>query len=514
MRGFLVIKRETQMRISTLKVTNYRCFEELKLSFSDRINVFVGANNGGKSSVLKCLLELQEPSISSSDARTKENQIKISMTFSGWPRDEKGIEQNGFTNIDMIFNKNATSTKNLTNPFTNSISDFTKSPDREPDNLIYPFLAKRKTNIFDQAINSNAAKSVRGDLYNLVAKIDRLADSGHSKHNIYKNACSDILGFYVHCQASANGKQAGFLINDFDFIPIESMGEGVSNLLGMIVNLCVANDQIFLIEELENDIHPKALKSLLNLIIESSISNQFFITTHSNIILSKQGALGDSKIFGVSSKLVDRVPTSIVTELDDPDSRRLALEGLGYELDDLGLWKGWLILEESSAETIINSYLIPWFVPNLAGKLRTLSSNGYHKAKNKFDKLHEQFLYLHLSPIYKNKAWVILDGGQSEGTEIEKMKSLYVEKYKWNDGNFRQFSKHDFENYYPSQFMDQIQKISELKKEERKALKESLLIDTLNWINENPIEAKKELSTSAKEVIDILKQIESSLNKP
>ncbi|NOS91815.1 MAG: AAA family ATPase [Cyclobacteriaceae bacterium] len=502
------------MRISTLNVTNYRCFEELKLSFSNRINVFVGANNGGKTSILKCILELQNSSISSSDARTKENQIKISMTFSGgWPRDEKGVEQNGFTNIDMIFNKNGTSTKNLYNPFTSSISDFTKSPDKEPNNLIYPFLAKRKTNIFDQAINANAAKSVRGDLYNLIAKIDNLIDSGQSKHDKYKNACIDTLGFYVHCKASENGKKAGFLVNESDFLTIESMGEGVSNLLGMIVNLCVAKDQILVIEELENDIHPKALKSLLSLIAESSNSNQFFISTHSNIILSKLGSLEGSKIFGVSSKLVDRVPTSIVTELNDSEDRRIVLEELGYELDDLGLWKGWLILEESSAETIINSYLIPWFVPNLIGKLRTLSSNGYHRAKNKFDKLHEQFLYLHLSPVYKNKAWVILDAGQSESAEIEKMKTLYVEKHSWNDENFRQFSKHDFENYYPSQFMDQIQKISELKKEDRKALKENLLIDTLKWINGNPEEAKKELSISAKEVIDILKQIESSLNK-
>ena len=46
------------------------------------------------------------------------------------------------------------------------------------------------------------------------------------------------------------------------------------------------------------------------------------------------------------------------------------LAHLGHELYDYGLYDGWLILEEASAETIIKDYLINWFVPALAGRLR------------------------------------------------------------------------------------------------------------------------------------------------
>jgi hypothetical protein len=57
------------------------------------------------------------------------------------------------------------------------------------------------------------------------------------------------------------------------------MGEGIPHLLGLINDLCLAENKLFLIEEPENDIHPKALKRLLDLIIQKSQSNQFVIST-------------------------------------------------------------------------------------------------------------------------------------------------------------------------------------------------------------------------------------------
>jgi AAA15 family ATPase/GTPase len=50
-------------------------------------------------------------------------------------------------------------------------------------------------------------------------------------------------------------------------IEVLNMGEGFRNLLPLIVNLCVADGNLFLLEEPENDIHPTALKALLELIL-------------------------------------------------------------------------------------------------------------------------------------------------------------------------------------------------------------------------------------------------------
>ncbi|MBN8652087.1 MAG: AAA family ATPase [Cytophagales bacterium] len=498
------------MKISELRISRYRCFHEITLPFSPTINVLAGSNNSGKSSILKCLLELQEPSISRDDIRKNEDQLYFAIDFgSGWLSNRDGTQfPNCKTYEFLLDHKQARKSLRDNN---GTLREFSQHSNIEPNNIIYPFLSKRKTNAFEQTINQANTTTVKSDLSLLYAKIDRLASSGHSKHEIYKEACQQVLGFNVYCQASGNGKRAGFSVNDVDFISIESMGEGVSSLLGIIVNLCVATKKIFIIEELENDIHPRALKALLHLILDSSATNQFFISTHSNIVVRMLGAASDTKIFGISSQIKNSIPTSIVTEFVDPEKRRELLDDLGYDLSDFGLWKGWLILEESSAETIINSFLIPWFAPGLIGRLRTISSGGYHRAKNKFDKLHDHFLFLHLTPVYKNKAWVILDGGESEGAEILKLKRIYVEKHKWNEEHFLQLSKHDFEDFYPLIFQEKVATIKSLSDKEKQVQKTQLLIELSSWVQVNLDAAKDEFSSSFAEIISILKKIETSV---
>lgn len=449
------------MKISKLSIENYRCFARNSIEFSDTVNILIGSNNAGKSSILKCLLELQYPSIRSSDIRIQKSHLHIKIEFKeGWIKDENGNLLQGYDSyVFSVTNKNTFDRKLYSEK--GSQYGFSKTSDQEPNNLIYPYLAKRKTISFDESINAGLVKSVRADLSNLYSKIDRLADIGHPKHNQYKSACESIIGFYLHCQSSEKGKHGGMLINDFDFIPMHAMGDGISNLAGIICNLCLAEDKIFIIEELENDIHPKALKGLLELIRKSTIENrnQFFISTHSNIVLSYLGADEKSEIFEIKNSFDQKIPTSDIKIRKSLEERIIVLEELGYNLFDFNLWSGWLLLEESSAETIINSFIIPWFFPKLQGKLRTLSTNGCNNLKYRLDKLHDLFLYLHLTPIYKNKTWVIVDNGQSESDELSKIKETYVSKHSWKSENFIQLTHHEFESYFPKVFSKEIAEI-------------------------------------------------------
>jgi hypothetical protein len=84
----------------------------------------------------------------------------------------------------------------------------------------------------------------------------------------------------------------------------------------LIIYLATAKNKLFLIEELENDIHPEALKQLLELIIEKSDGNQFIITTHSNIVMKYLGACEETKILQVTMELnKDGIPTSSVKDI-------------------------------------------------------------------------------------------------------------------------------------------------------------------------------------------------------
>ncbi|MDD5095780.1 MAG: AAA family ATPase, partial [Dehalococcoidia bacterium] len=390
-------------------------------------------------------------------------------------------------------------------------------PPTEPKNFIYPYLSKRKVVSYSEKINEGIVNSVTENFQNLYSKVDRLSNPRHPKNNVYMQACKDTVGFEITAAASHNGKQAVYMVGDFDTIPLSSMGEGVANILGFLVDLCIAKDKLFLVEEPENDIHPKALKSLLGLISKSSRDNgnQFIITTHSDIVVQYLGAEKDSKMFNVSIEMREgEVPTSTVVPVDDtPEARRHLLDSLGYALTDLDLWDSWLFLEESSAERIIRDYLIGWFAPGLSRKLRTFSARTRDEVEPKFEDFNNLFVYLHLQPTYKNKVWVIIDGGEKEEKIIERLRKAYKSS-SWSEDHFLQFGEHDFENYYPEPFTEKVaQVLAKSNGQKKQADKKALLEEVLTWIAQDEEQAKAAFEISAKDVIEKLKLIEAAIGK-
>jgi hypothetical protein len=287
------------------------------------------------------------------------------------------------------------------------------------------------------------------------------------------------------------------------------MGEGVANILGLLLDLCMAEDKIFLIEEPENDIHPKALKKVLNLILKKSEKNQFIITTHSNIVLKYLGADLHNKIFNVKMHLSDKLPTSTIKEVDNsPISRRQILEDLGYELLDFDISDTWLILEESSAEAIIKDFLIPEFVPSLKDRLKICASTGVDKVTARFEAIHSLCLFFHLQKPLNDRIWVLVDDGEKEKKIIEDLKNKYKS---WNPDRFLQFKEHDFENYYPEKFKAKFKELLTKNSNEKREGKRSLLEEVKLWCKNNRDEAKEAFSQSASEVIKILEDIKNNI---
>jgi len=188
----------------------------------------------------------------------------------------------------------------------------------------------------------------------------------------------------------------------------------------------------------------------------------------------------------------------------------IKLEDLGYEPSDYGFWKGYLFLEEATAESIIKDLLIPTFTPTLATVLKTFSARGIDTVFDKFDDFNRLFVFLHLEPTYKNKVWVIIDGGNNEKKIIEDFKKMYVKDDGWDEKHFSQFQNHEFENYYPERFQEDVKKILSDKKN-RQENKTKLVKEVLKWSRENKKEAEIAWEKSAKEVIDKLKEIEKQL---
>jgi hypothetical protein len=150
----------------------------------------------------------------------------------------------------------------------------------------------------------------------------------------------------------------------------------------------------------------------------------------------------------------------------------------------------------------------------LANRIRTVAANGKDDIEPKFQDFHRLFLFIHLDPIYRDSAWVVIDGGVEEEAIIDKLK---VKFSSWDSSHFKQFSKHDFESYYPNEFSQDLQaKIDTISKidnkKEKMKQKKAILDDVLIWIKENEEVAKNAFENSASEVIGILKEIDSRLN--
>lgn len=493
------------MKVKSINLINIKCFEKLKIELSEKINVFIGANNSGKSTILKSLLEMQYPnSLRFEDVRKGYNGATIDIRFSG----NIGLY---FSSNPIYYQKSFNQKNKSTEPVFIANGNVVVSKQinaMEPDNFIYPHLSNRKTSLYNEQINLAYSNTVSGKLDNLYPKIDRISNPEFMPaHQLYKDSCNDILGFMLSAIPSANGKKGGYIIKNQIEIPIDAMGEGVYNLVGLIADIAVAENKLFLIEEPENDLHPQALKKLLDLIIQKSESNQFVITTHSNIVVKHLGKIDSTNIFKVSQKFIEKIPTSACELVKEPEKRREVLEELGYEIFDYDMWECWIFFEESSAERIVRDFIIPEFFPNLLHKVRTYSARTTYEIEKKFEHFNDLFVFLHLTPVYKNKAWVILDNGENEKSIIDKMKNIYT-KSGWDENCFIQFSEHDFESYYPECFQAKVKSIKETtEKQEKRKLKNNLLIEVLKWIDEDRLRAKKKFEVSAKDVIKVIGDI-------
>lgn len=519
------------MWVSNIHLRNIKSFADPgTIALSKGINVLLGANNVGKSIPIKALFMLQDATaIRPADLRVGQNTGEIIIdleailedgyVFTNIKKDSIGDAPSGKIDIKFGYADNDINNPQIQGTVemggTQKLS-FTGGGGFisyvEPNNFIYPFLSKRKAVGYGEQVNKANANMVAANLTNIVSKIDRIANPQHPGYEAYKNACEGILGFFVSTFPSISGKQAGIVVSNFDGIPLEAMGEGVASLVGIIVDLCLAENKLFLIEELENDIHPQALKRLLELIIQRSQTNQFVISTHSNIVTRYLGSAPENKLYYVTLEFQDRLPTSRCVEVgNSPDERRKVLEDLGYELVDSDLAKGWLFFEESSAERIIREHLIHWFAPGLQGNIRTIAAQGNADVEPRFNDFNRLFLYLHLEGIYKNRAWVIIDGDRKGKKIIADLKHKYASRG-WKEEQFQIFTKEDFEEYYPDDFQDQVKPILQMPSGQHKqAAKKELLEKVLTYIKEDEQRARAAFEQSACEVIELLQTIEKAL---
>lgn len=505
------------MRVASLSiraVKSVAASPELELG---PITLLVGRNNSGKSTVLRALHALQATGVVSADMiRFGETSALIKLVMRDVDLRHWGHEnaapavQEAALEIAVHRNGSYSCSATLSDGQALGLNPIAAV---EPHHFVVPYLSSRKVTAFDETINASRSTEIRTDLANLAAKVDRLMDVNHPRHHEFRSAVTEIIGLPLSAIPSPNGKQVGVWVNDTEWIRLEQMGDGVGQMLGLITQLCVGRGKLFLIEELENDIHPEGLKALLRLIEDKSQENQFVVSTHNNVVLRHLGAAAGSLLYEVTSEIVDeggnRLPTTSISAVDSSSADRTRLlVSLGYELSDFEMFDGWLILEESSAERIIRDHLVRWFAPGLT-RVRTVAANGTGDVSRTFLALHKTVLFTHLQDRYRGRVLVLVDGDATGLAAVEQLQRAYPD---WSDAAFAALTQPHFEAYYPADFNERAAEILSLKDASvRREGKRQLLVDVLAWIEANEDAAREGFMESAAEVITHLQNLEAAL---
>jgi predicted ATPase len=526
---------------------NLRSFPNTTIKFSRGINLLVGNNNSGKSTVIKALYKMQDiqtfriedirktkergiiqidlQDISTQDCMLfavnhkgfiipQAKAIKVCMNLFTGPIEVRRGAENLYFDLSKPYKEDKLGRIILDKD--NCFTDFVGFPKNETqNNFIYPFFAKRKTNYYSiQNLGERESFGVSDDLRTITSKIQNICNPSHPKSKEFVRNVKHILGFEVGViPHGENQSNTGIFLKPSVVVPIESMGEGVVNVLGLIVLLLTEDHKLYLIEELENDIHPAALKKLLQLIIEKSRKNQFVISTHSNIVVKYLGVDGTSIFHFIwkafEKTAADKLPTSEVHPIaNEPQSKLALLESLGYDLMDFELYKAYMIFEESSAESIVKNFLIPTFCPKLSYTIKTVAASGASDVENRFHNLLSLFLYVHQNPVYHSRAWAIADGDEAGRRAIDSLRKRFKT---WAPEQFIALKKKNFENYYPPEFENKYERIKTSPRHLHKEQKAILTKEVLEWVQKNPRAAKQAFEKSAKEIIQLLKKIETTL---
>jgi hypothetical protein len=504
------------MRVKSIRLQNFRSFADTGVVPLDQINVLIGANNSGKSSVLRGLHLLQhglgEP-VADVRAGSVTAEVDIQLT------ETDSCQHWGIGNVgeDVVLQVKINSTDRRSGGVEYSLfwanirqrGGDLRLPGSEPNHFIVPFLSKRKTANYLEDTREQYVQQITSEMTNLSAKLSRLANPQFPAYRQYAEACESILGFVVTSIASPNGQRPGHYLPDLSTIPIDQMGEGVPNIVSFLCSLAVSRGKLFLIEEPENDLHPQALKSLLDLIRTSSDHNQFVISTHSNIVVSHLCSHKNSQLLQITSERGVLPTLAHVTAVPPtPDARIQVLHDLGYAFSDFELSDGWLLLEESSAERILRDYLIPWFTPELR-RVRTVAAGGVDSIDPMFSDFHRLVLFAHLQPAYLGRTWVRVDGDAAGRGVITLLRAKYPS---FPTDAFQCWQREQFEHYYPPTFSQaSFAALSIENKQSRRSAKRDLLLSVIAWIDEDEQRARKEFEESAREVIDDLKAIEAEL---
>jgi predicted ATP-binding protein involved in virulence len=330
------------MNIKQLKLSNFKKFEELEVEFNDGVNLFVGVNSSGKTTILEAVniavgafFGSQEPKmqqlINFEDIKIKEGKraesasVEASSTYinGSWKRTIRRDTKKNYN-------------KEIKNPRDYG-AVFFKAFEKEDDKTVAPIIAYYSTqrlfsdakqskyqqydstlgrkNGYIETLKVQAIKSLLHEwLFNAtIRKYTRASENLVLNDIVLTNvraAIKNILATFWKIGSDEEvkiyfdpdyGKIPFLAYGDLDNIPFTSLSDGLRNLLYLVIDLVWRASQLnpFLnldqisaqvngvvtIDEIDLHLHPRWQALIIKQLQILFPKVQFFITTHSPIVV-------------------------------------------------------------------------------------------------------------------------------------------------------------------------------------------------------------------------------------
>lgn len=302
-----------------LSIENYRLFRKFELDSIARVNLIVGENNSGKSSLLEAIYLLTGGNYSGPLAEVVSERSEFAQVWPV-PYDRPGEQVEGYQVAHIFYGYQLKAKRAIKiesrSPTSSCLTiSFTENSEEKPDlfeglsiddlvhsgNLairytrqgleptkrtvkllgaLYPFLRPYPRNTFPADAIRVIAKFV--DYGTLVRLWDNITLTPKEDQVV---TALQILEPSVQRISFTSG-HAGILLKlkgQDKPLPLSSMGDGMHHLLALTASLVNAENGTLLVDEIDTGLHHSALTDMWRLLLETAIrlNVQVFATTHS-----------------------------------------------------------------------------------------------------------------------------------------------------------------------------------------------------------------------------------------
>lgn len=502
----------SRMVIKEIKIENFRSIKQASLDLG-MFNIQVGQNNHGKTNYFEAIRWFFNGFVTRERKddiifKNLPGEVTVEITFTGL--------QDAIENMS-----NATKKTALQNIFSNgedeisihrttSVNDGKKRELRKPDGNwhdpmgadstwgdLLPKLEYVDTQVRANEINGYTKKSpitemlagilgaiIEGDrdYQEFTQKFEQLFGSNDSQIKVELDRLGEKIKVYLQKQFPDGAsvefdienpvfedllKNFSTKIDDGVVTNIEEKGDGMQRALMLSIIQAYADYRrennisrkfIFLIDEAELHLHPRAQRALKNALHDIAANNeQVLINTHSSVLISDND---DTKIF----KVTKIASSTSISPVEDRDKPYVIYDLLGGSPSDILLPKNFLIVEGASECKFLHTVIERFYAETLSGIFVLAADGDTSQQSRSMDAINK--VLLPLKPIYSGKVVILCDKPNAQQqADFDSFVSSY--NLTENEDHFVLTSP-SLEEYYPNTWKKNAQEVATMQQNREK----------------------------------------------